>query len=327
MFKAWQTHGVGQPPEVMRIGQADLPELAPGEMRVKVRAACLGLPDYFMCTGEYPATPQNKPFTSGQEVVGTMLARGPDVTTPVGARVMGMTDFWRGLGSLAEQCIVVEDEINPAPSFISDEAAASFRVAYHTGYLGVVRNGRPKPGETMVVLGAAGGTGAAAVRLGKAVGVRVIAVAGADDKLTYCKELGADFVIDHRKESVPQRVIALTAGRGAELIYDPVGGKAGEQAMGCIAMEGRFLVVGFASGSWPSIECWHTLGKNCSLVGVYAGRSFGGDVHGEVHRELTALYEAGKIQSLTTTIGFDEVPAALAALPGSTQIGRTVVVL
>src|ERR1035441_10122910 len=99
MFKAWQTHGVGQPPDVMRIGQADLPELAPGEMRVKVRAACLGLPDYFMCTGEYPAAPQNKPFTSGQEVVGTMLARGPDVTAPVGARVMGMTDFWRGLGS------------------------------------------------------------------------------------------------------------------------------------------------------------------------------------------------------------------------------------
>ncbi len=123
-------------------------------------------------------------------------------------------------------------------------------------------------------------------------------------------------------------VMEITAGRGADLIYDPVGGKAGEEAMGCIAMEGRFLVVGFAAGSWPNIECWHTLGKNCSLVGVYAGRSFGGDVHGEVHRDLMRLYEAGKIRSLTTkTIGFDDVPEALAALSGSTQIGRTVVVM
>ncbi|HTJ64132.1 MAG TPA: NADPH:quinone oxidoreductase family protein [Alphaproteobacteria bacterium] len=328
MFKAWQTHGLGQPSEVMRIGQSDLPPLAAGEMRVKVAAACLGLPDYFMCTGEYPATPQQKPFTSGQEVVGTVIDRGDGVKTEIGARVMGMTDFWRGLGSLAEECIVVEDEVNPAPPFIDDAAAASFRIAYHTGYLGVVRNGRAKAGETMLVLGAAGGTGAAAVQLGKAVGVRVIAVAGADDKIAYCRELGADAVIDRRTESVPERVMALTGGKGADLIYDPVGGKPGEEAMGCIAMEGRFLVVGFAAGSWPDIECWHTLGKNCSLVGVYAGRSFGGDVHGQVHNDLMRLYEAGKIRSLTTkTIAFDEVPAALAALPGSNQIGRTVVVL
>ena len=328
MFKAWQTHGMGRPQDVMRIGEAELPDLAPGEMRVKVAAACLGLPDYFMCTGEYPATPQQKPFTSGQEVVGTVIAAGAGVKTPVGARVMGMTDFWRGLGSLAEECIVVEDEVNPAPPFIDDAAAASFRIAYHTGYLGVVRNGRAKAGETMLVLGAAGGTGAAAVQLGKAFGVTVIAVAGGDDKIAYCRKLGADIVIDRRTENVPARVMEITAGKGADLIYDPVGGKAGEEAMGCIAMEGRFLVVGFAAGSWPNIECWHTLGKNCSLVGVYAGRSFGGDVHSEVHRDLMRLYEAGKIRSLTTkTIGFDDVPEALAALPGSTQIGRTVVVL
>jgi NADPH2:quinone reductase len=313
--------------DVMRIGQVDLPALEAGQMRVKVAAACLGLPDYFMCTAEYPATPSPPPFTSGQEVVGTVIAVGPDVTTPVGTRVMGMTDFWRGLGSLGEECIVVEDEVNPAPDFIPDEAAASFRIAYHTGYLGVVRNGRAKAGETMLVLGAAGGTGAAAVQLGKAVGLNVIAVAGADDKLTYCAELGADHVIDHRVQNVPEMVMGITSGRGADLIYDPVGGKAGEEAMGCIAMEGRFLVVGFASGKWPAIECWHTLGRNCSLVGVYAGRSFGGDVHRQVHNHLMELYRDGKIRSLTTRmIGFEEVPAALQALPGSTQIGRTVVV-
>jgi NADPH2:quinone reductase len=327
MVQAWQVHAAGQPTEVMRIGQVDLPALAPGEMRVKVAAACLGLPDYFMCTAEYPATPSPRPFTPGQEAVGTVVAVGPDVKTAVGTRVMGMTDFWRGLGSLAEECLVREDEVNPAPDFISDDAAASFRIAYHTGWLGVVRNGRAKAGETMLVLGAAGGTGAAAVQLGKAMGVRVIAVAGADDKLKYCKDLGADEVIDRRAEKVAERVMALTGGRGAELIYDPVGGAAGEEAMTCIAMEGRFLVVGFAAGSWPNIECWHTLGRNCSLVGVYAGRSFGGDVHGEIHRELMALYRDKKIRSLTTqTVPFAGVPAALQELPGSNQIGRTVMV-
>ena len=328
MFRAWQTVAAGQPRHVMRIGGVDLPALAPGEMRVKVAAACLGLPDYFMCTGEYPATPSPRPFTSGQEVVGTVLAVGPDVATSVGTRVMGMTDFWRGLGSFAEECIVCADEVNPAPDFISDAAAASFRIAYHTGWLGVVRNGRAKAGETMLVLGAAGGTGAAAVQLGKVVGLRVIAVAGADDKLAYCKELGADEVIDRRSQNVPETVMALTGRRGAEVIYDPVGGTAGEAAMSCIAMEGRFLVVGFAEGRWPNIECWHTLGRNCSLVGVYAGRSFGGDVHGEIHRALMALYRDKKIRSLTTrVVPFADVPAALAELPGSNQIGRTVMVI
>lgn len=328
MFRAWQVHGAGQPHEVMRAGLVDLPPLGQGEMRVKVAAACLGLPDYFMCTGEYPATPQTRPFTSGQEVVGTVIGTGADVATPIGSRIMGMTDFWRGLGSLAEECIVREDEVNPAPSFITDEAAASFRIAYHTGWLGIVRNGKTRPGEALVVLGAAGGTGAAAVQLGKAVGARVIAVAGGSEKVRYCQELGADEVIDHRDRLVPQTVMELTEGRGADLIYDPVGGKAGEDAFTAIAQGGRFLVVGFASGKWPNIECWHTLGRNCSLVGVYAGRSFGGDVHAEAHRDLMAMYEAGKIRSLTTrAVSFDEVPAALQVLPTSTQIGRTVMVL
>ena len=327
MFKAWQVHAAGQPTDVMRIGQVDLPPLEAGQMRVRAAGACLGLPDYFMCTAEYPAMPSPYPFTSGQEVVGTVIAVGANVKTPVGTRVMGMTDFWRGLGSLGEECIVAEDEVNPAPDFIDDAAAASFRIAYHTGYLGVVRNGRAKAGETMLVLGAAGGTGAAAIQVGKAVGLTVIAVAGADDKLTYCAELGADHVIDHRVQNVPEMVMGITGGRGADLIYDPVGGKAGEEAMGCIAMEGRFLVVGFASGKWPSIECWHTLGRNCSLVGVYAGRSFGGDVHTQVHEALMEFYRDGRIRSLTTrTIGFEDVPAALQALPSSTQIGRTVVI-
>jgi NADPH2:quinone reductase len=327
MFKAWKIHSEGQPRDVMKAEQADLPALGAGEMRVKVAAAALGLPDYFMCTGQYPANPKDGPFTPGGEVVGTVIAVGPNVKTPVGARVMGMTDFWRGYGSLAEECIVLEDEVNPAPDFIDDASAAGMRIAYHTGWCGLVTNGKTQPGEIVLVLGAAGGTGAAAIELSKALGATVIAVASSPEKIDYCRGLGADHVIDRTKENVVDTVMKLTNGHGADLIYDPVGGTAGEEAFEAIAMQGRFLLVGWACGRWPDIPAWKTLIRNCSLVGVYAGRSYGGDVHRGMHEGLMKFYKEGKIHPVTTRIiGFDEVPDALEELPKG-QLGRTVMVL
>ncbi len=327
MFKAWKIHAEGQPRDVLKAEQADLPVLASGEMRIKVAAASLGLPDYFMCTGQYPANPKDGPFTPGGEVVGTVIAVGADVKTPIGTRVLGMTDFWRGYGSLAEECIVREDEVNPAPEFVPDDAAAALRIAYHTAWVGLVTNGRTQPGETVLVLGAAGGTGAAAIELGKALGARVIAVASSKEKLDYCRKLGADDVIDRTTQNVVEETMRLTGGKGADLIYDPVGGTAGEEAFDAIAMQGRFLLVGWACGRWPDIPIWKTLGRNSSLVGVYAGRSYSGDVHADIHRGLMEFYRQGKVRSLTTrTIGFDEVPDALEALPKG-QLGRTVMVL
>ena len=327
MFKAWQIHAEGQPRDVMRVAELEAPPLGAGEMRVKVAAAALGLPDYFMCTGQYPANPKNGPFTPGGEVVGTVLDVGPGVATAIGTRVMGMTDFWRGRGSLAEECVVLADEVNPAPDFIDDAAAAGLRIAYHTGWVGVVKNGKVQPGETLLVLGAAGGTGAAAIELGKAFGAEVIAVASSEEKRGFCRDLGADWVIDRTTENVVERVMAITGGKGADLIYDPVGGTAGEEAFEAIAMQGRFLLVGWACGRWPDIPAWKTLIRNSSLVGVYAGRSYDGAVHAEIHRGLMELYQAGKIRSLTTrVIGFDDVPAALQELPEG-QLGRTVMAL
>jgi NADPH2:quinone reductase len=327
MFKAWKIHAEGQPTEVMRAEQAELPALAAGEMRVKVAAAALGLPDYFMCTGQYPANPKDGPFTPGGEVVGTVVAVGPGVKTPVGTRVMGMTDFWRGFGSLAEECIVREDEVNPAPDFVTDEAAAALRIAYHTAWVGLVTNGKTQPGETVLILGAAGGTGAAAIELSKAVGARVIAVASTPEKRAYCRKLGADDVIDPKTQSVVEETMRLTGGKGANLIYDPVGGEAGEEAFEAIAMQGRFLLVGWACGRWPDIPAWKTLIRNSSLVGVFAGRSYGGEVHADIHKGLMEFYRQGKVRSLTTrTIGFEQVPAALEELPKG-QLGRTVLVL
>ena len=327
-MKAWLVNGKGEPLQVMRAAPRDLPALGPGEMRVKVAAASLGLPDYMMCTGAYPATPQDGPFTPGGEVVGTVVAVGPGVKTSIGTRVMGMTDFWRGYGSFAEECLVREDEVNPAPDFLSDAAAAPFRIAYHTAWCGIVRNAKAKPGETMLVLGAAGGTGASAVDLGVAVGCRVIAVVAGAEKAAYVRTLGAEVVIDRERENVAAAVMDATGGKGADLIYDPVGGTAGEEAFGLIALEGRFMLVGFASGRWPNIEAWHTLGKNCSLVGVYAGRSFGGDIHALAHREMMELFRQGKLHDLhTAQVDFDSLPHALAHVGTGRQIGRTVMLM
>ena len=201
------------------------------------------------------------------------------------------------------------------------------RIAYHTAWVGLVTNGKTQPDETVLVLGAAGGTGAAAIQLSKALGAKVIAVASSAEKLDYCRILGADHVIDRTSQNVVEETMRLTGGKGADLIYDPVGGTAGEEAFDAIAMGGRFLLVGWACGRWPDIAIWKTLMRNSSLVGVYAGRSYGGDVHAGIHDGLMEFYRAGKISSLTTrTIGFDEVPDALQLLPAG-QLGRTVMVL
>jgi NADPH2:quinone reductase len=163
--------------------------------------------------------------------------------------------------------------------------------------------------------------------LAKALGARVIAVASSPEKCGYCRELGADDVIDRTGHDVVQEVMRLTEGRGANLIYDPVGGAAGEAAFDAIAMGGRFLLVGWACGRWPDIPIWKTLIRNSSLVGVYAGRSYGGDIHADMHNRLMEFYKTGKIKSLTTrVIGFADVPDALQILPQG-QLGRTVMVL
>jgi NADPH:quinone reductase len=327
-MRAWRTYPTGEPEQVMRLEDIPAPEPGPGELRLTVSAAGLGLPDYMMCTDQYPGTPGQKPFTSGQEVVGIVSKCGPGTKTPIGTRVMGMTDFWSGRGSLAEECIVHEDEVNVAPDFISDSDAASFRVAYHTAWLGVIRNGRAKPGETLLVLGASGGTGAAAIQLGKVMGMRVIAVASPGEKTKYCQELGADMVIDRTTQNVPQTVLKLTDGAGADIIYDPVGGELGDEAIQAIALEGRFVFIGFAAGRWAQFQAWQTMLKNCSLVGAYAGRSFPESVHTGIHNELMKLYAEGKVRSMTSgSVRFEDAPKAIAALPKSSQIGRTVVMI
>ncbi|MFP6640896.1 MAG: zinc-binding dehydrogenase, partial [Myxococcota bacterium] len=207
-MKAWQTVKAGRPADALRLNpDAQPPQPSPGTVHLEVVAAGVGLPDAFMCQGTYELTPSTLPFTQGQEVVGRVLGWGEGVEgRQVGDRVMAVTSFFTGDGGYAEQCLALDDFCLPVPEEMTDAEGAGFLIPFHTAYIALVARGRLEAGETLVVLGAAGGTGQAAVQLGKARGARVIAVAGGAEKGAFCAELGADVVIDHRAQSIDEAV-------------------------------------------------------------------------------------------------------------------------
>ena len=324
-MKAWQVRQHGEPQAVLRTVDTELPKPGPGQVRLRVKAAALGLPDVLMCRGVYPLTP-TLPFTPGQEVAGVVTAVGEGVDHAVGERIMAVTAFDTGHGGFAEETLARAG--HPIPASMSDADAAGFYISYITGWIGLVTRGRTQPGETLAVLGAAGGCGAAAVQLGKVLGARVIAVVGGDEKAEYCRRLGADEIVNHTLESVPDALRALSDGRGVDLIYDPVGGECAAQALLGIASEGRFLGVGFASGEWAKLDMVRILIGNYSVMGVYVGAYTGGTATRDAVERLNELFRSGKITSgLVTTVGFDELPVALERLANRTAIGKTVVVM
>ncbi|MHC4422482.1 MAG: zinc-binding dehydrogenase [Planctomycetota bacterium] len=222
-MKAWMVTAVGAPADVLEIGEREPPDPVPGEVGVEVRVAAAGLPDVFMCRGQYEFDPP-LPFTPGEEVAGVVTdARHAPGFEP-GQRVMGVTAFYRGHGGFAERSVLVADATWPIPEEMSDVDAAAFGIPFRTAYLGLVTRGRLSEGETLLVHGAAGGTGFAAVQVGKAVGARVIAVASGAEKCQACRESGANEVIDRSQRDFVDTVKALTEGRGVDVVFDPVGG-------------------------------------------------------------------------------------------------------
>jgi NADPH2:quinone reductase len=324
-MRAWQVRAHGEPMAALALVDADLPEPGPGQVRLQVRAAALGLPDVLMCRGVYPLTPA-LPFTPGQEVAGVVTAVGDGVDHRIGERIMAVTAFDTGRGGFADEALARAG--HPIPDAMSDADAAGFYIAYITGWIGLVTRGKVREGETLAVLGAAGGCGSAAIQLGKVLGARVVAVVGGEEKVEYCRALGADEVVDHTQQSVPDAFRELTGGRGVDLIYDPVGGQPATDALRGIASEGRLLGVGFASGEWPKIEMIDLVVGNYSVMGVYVGAYSGGTATRDAVERLNQLWADGTIGSgLTTTVGFDELPAALDRLADRTAKGKTVVVM
>jgi NADPH2:quinone reductase len=254
------------PPESLTIESVGNPP-APGPHQVKiaVHAAGLNFPDTLMVAGKYQVKPPF-PFFPGMECAGVVTAVGDGVTeVRVGDRVMSMP----GHGALAEEVLASAAMTFRIPGSMSFEQAAGFPVTYGTTYYALVDRARLQSGETLLVHGAAGGVGSNAVEIGKILGARIIATAGSDGKLEIARKLGADESINYSSESIRDRTRAITEGRGADVIFDPVGGDVFDESLRSIAMDGRLLVIGFASGRIPSAPANQVLLKNCAVVGVY----------------------------------------------------------
>jgi NADPH2:quinone reductase len=307
----------------LRLVDIDEPVPGPGEVRLHVRAAAIGMPDAFMCRSTYALTPP-LPFVPGQEVCGVVDAVGPDVSLDRGTRIMAVTCFTDGRGGFAESTIVRANGVFRVPDDMSDVDAASFRIGFSTAWIGLVRRGALREGEWLLVLGAAGGSGITAVQLGSALGARVIAVAAGAEKLEFCRRAGAEFLIDRSTTSVRDAVMEITGGRGVDVIYDPVGGELAEETLRCIAPFGRLLAVGFASGRWVQVDTVHAVRRNYSLVGVYASGYTREDNLAD-HEALLSLVADRKLVPFAHTAPFSRLPDAVEDVAAGTVIGKTVI--
>ena len=324
-MRAWQVNGQGEPSEILKQVRLDPAPAGPGELNVHVIASALALPDVLLCRGVYPLTPP-LPFVPGLEFVGTVTEAGPGTKTPVGTKVMGVAAFTMGHGAFADSCKTYEMMVYPVPAGMDDVDASAFTIAYHTAYSGLVRRAKMQPGETVLVHGGAGGTGFAAIQLAKALGAKVIATAGGAHKAALCRELGADIAIDHTTTDFVQAVNEATGGRGAEIVFDPVGGDMFEKSADCTALEGRLLPIGFACGRWGVISPQTLTLKNISIVGALAG-GFPPEFMMEMHNHVCRLYAEGKIRMvIDRRIGFDDIRDSLQDLADRKVLGRIVAI-
>jgi len=255
------------PPESLVVEELPSPVPGPGEVVVSVKAASVNFPDVLIIQNKYQFKPP-LPFSPGSEIAGIVKAVGDDVTTvKAGDRVMAVTTY----GAFAEEVKTEARRLLPLPPGMDFESAAAFGLTYATSDHALRDRGQLAAGETLLVLGAAGGVGLAAIEIGKALGARVVACASSDDKLAVCRAHGADDTINYATEDLRERIKALTGGRGVDVVYDPVGGGYTEPALRSLAWRGRLLVVGFAAGEIPKIPLNLTLLKGCSIVGVFWG--------------------------------------------------------
>ncbi len=247
----------------------ELPDAVPGpgQIAIEIRAAGVNFPDVLIIQNKYQFKPA-LPFTPGSELAGVVLAVGEGVTRyKAGDAVIAFS----AQGAFAQQIVVPANAVMPMPAGMDFDIAAAITLTYGTSHHAVVDRAQLKAGETMLVLGAAGGVGLAAIEIGKALGARVIAAASSDEKLAVCREHGADITINYSTEDLRGAIKAATDGKGPDVIYDPVGGIYAEPAFRSIGWRGRYLVVGFANGEIPALPLNLMLLKGASLVGVFWG--------------------------------------------------------
>lgn len=329
----------GAPLDVLRVEDVPVPEPGPGEVRVAVAAASLNFGDIARCRGTVASVMGQVPFTIGMDVCGTVDAAGPGGEAWIGRRVVAMAQ--QSLGGVAEFALCGVTGVFEAPPELDDREAAAFTLPFHVGHLALHRRVRLAAGETLLVIGGASAVGTAMIQLGRAAGATVLAVAGGSAKGALCEQLGAT-PIDHTTEDLFERVMALTDGRGAEVVVDMVGGDATETVWTCVAREGRYVPVGFNDDRESGLT-GRPLRKvstgNFSVVGVMLGynelpldfRRFGlnpfpPDTGREVHEALLALVASGAIRPVIgQVVTMDGVAAALDDHEQRRTSGRTVV--
>ena len=312
------------PPESLVLEEVDDPVAASGQVVVDVHACAINFPDVLMIQDMYQFKPP-LPFSPGAEVAGIVSELGPDVNgLNVGDRVIASP----GWGGLAEKVAVSSASVIPVPEDVDLVHASSFLYAYGTSQYALKDRGHLKSGETLVVLGAAGGVGLAAVELGAVMGATVIAAASTDDKLELCREYGALMTINYSTEDLKTRIRELTGGVGADVVYDAVGGAYSEPALRSMAWEGRFLVIGFAAGDIPKVPLNLALLKGCDIVGVFWGSFVGRerDRHRENVAELMEWWHAGKLRPhVSATYPLERAGEAIRELADRRAKGKVVV--
>ncbi|MDG1946190.1 MAG: NADPH:quinone oxidoreductase family protein [Halioglobus sp.] len=327
-MRRWLVESFGNPTEVWRL-QEDAESFEPesDQLKIDVEAAGLGLPDVLMCNNDYPLTPP-LPFTPSQEAAGKVVAVGANVDKRlVGTRVLGPTLFQAQRGGLAQSCLMHAAGALPIPDAMSGVEAAGFFIPYQTAWVALVRRANITADDTVLILGASGSSGAAAVQLAKAKGARVIAVAGGPEKAAFCARIGADTVIDRKKQDVTATARELTDGKGVSLVFDPVGGKAGRAAFKALAFEGRFLVIGYASGEWAHINLVETLMKNISLLGAMPVGYTPQQVLA-AHEDLVKHWRDGSLKVASPqTFDFDDARSAIEHIAAGKVEGKVVVKL
>lgn len=312
-------------PDGLRLAELPDPTPGPGQVVVGIRVCGVNFADTLIVQGKYQEKPP-LPFVPGAEIAGEVLALGAGVAhLRVGQRVAALCDT----GGFAEQVAVAAERCVPLPDGMAYETAAGFLITYGTSHLGLVHRAKLQAGETLLVHGAAGGVGLAAVEIGALLGATVIATASSAEKLALARQYGAAHTIDYTQEDFVERVKAITDGRGADVIYDPVGGDILDRSLRCIAWEGRLLVIGFASGRIPQIPAGLLLVKNVAVVGLYWGAYAKRDpqVLTDSLAQLFAWQAVGKLKPhISATFPLAETGEALRLLMERRSRGKVVVV-
>jgi len=320
-MKAWLVRQWCQPHE-MEFAEVPMPEPGEGQVRIRIEAAALNFLDTLMIQGLYQVKPPF-PFTPGVEIGGIVDRAGPGSRFSVGDRVCGMI----GMGGFAEYVVAADRDVVLLAEGMSTQEGAVFPVVYGTAHLALRDGAHLKAGETVLVHAGAGGVGLASIQVAKAWGAKVIATAGGADKVAVCLAHGADLAIDYNAESWFDRVKAHTAGRGADVVIDMVGGEVTEHSVRALAWRGRLMIVGFAGGKIPNIPANRLLLKSASAIGVFWGGMRGQEPHltTEVMSDLVAMYGRGAIKPVVSrTYPLADAPRALADLATRKTHGKVV---